>query len=209
MMALDMASRDDFAASCKVFGPDEDGYYAALWRFWLPEESLAAATSKRPEAQRLQLREWADRGWITLTSGNVTDYDLVEEALLEDAAVYDVRKLPFDRYDVTQLVTHLKDKLGDRVVDFPQSMAGMSAASKELEKIIAARKLRHGGNPVARWMASNVTIKHGPNTQIKPDKDNSGDKIDGVVALIMGIDMTMRQPTQEPSPYETRGFLSL
>lgn len=203
MMALDMASRDDFAASCKVFGPDEDDYFTALWRFWLPEESLAAGTSRRPEALRLQLREWADQGWITVTSGNVTDYDLVEEALLEDAATYDVRKLPFDRFDVTQLVTHLKDKLGDRVVDFPQSMSGMSAGTKELEKIIAARKLRHGGNPVGRWQASNVTIKHGPNEQIKPDRERSGDKVDGIVALIMGIDMTMRDPGNE-SEYERR-----
>jgi phage terminase large subunit-like protein len=210
MMGLDMAQTNDFSASCKLFGPDEDGCFTALWRFWLPEESLAAATTNRSEALRLQLREWADQGWITLTEGSVVDYDLVEEAVLADAALYDVRKLPFDKFNVTQLVTHLKDKLGEeRVIDFQQSMGMLSAPTKELEKVISEGKLRHGGNPVARFMASNVTIKHGPNAQIKPDREKSGDKIDGIIALIMALDMVTRQPTEGPSVYEERGLLTL
>jgi Phage terminase-like protein, large subunit len=205
MMGLDMASRSDFASTCKLFGPDEEGYYEAVWRFWLPEESIASAKSKRPESVRLQLREWADQGWITLTSGDTTDYDLIEEAVLQDVADFDVRKLPFDRWNVTQLVTHLKDAMGDeRVIDFPQTMAAMTAPTKELEKIVTEGKLRHGGNPVARWMASNVTIKHGPNEQIKPDRDSEDrEKIDGIIALIMAIDMVMRQPADQ-SEYDRR-----
>jgi len=208
IMGLDMASTEDFSASAKLFGPDEDGFYDVLWRFWLPEESIAEATSKRPEAVRLQLREWADQGWITLTPGQTTDYDLIEEALLDDAAKYNVKSVPFDRWNVTQLVTHLKDKLGEeRVLDFSQAMAAMSAPSKELEKIVVEGKLRHGGNPVARWMASNVVIKHGPNAQIKPDREKSADKIDGIIALVMALDMAMRAPKPEASPYSERGLI--
>jgi len=212
MMAIDGASTNDFFSSCLLFGPDDGGFYAAIWRFWLPESSLAEDTSPRPEAVRLQLREWADRGWITLTPGDVVDYDLIEEQLLEDAEQHDVRKIPFDRWNVTQLITHLRDKMGDdtreakerKVWDFPQSMAQMSAPSKELEKVLAAGRLRHGGNPVARWMASNVTVKHGPNAQIKPDREKSGDKIDGIITLVMALDMATRHPDGGESVYDQR-----
>lgn len=204
VMAIDGAFTNDFFASCKLFGPDEDGAYAAVWQFWLPEGSLAASGSGRSEAARLQIQEWARQGWITLTDGEIIDYDVIEAELLRDAAQYDLAWLPFDRWGLAQLVAHLRDALGtrynpatgkneDRVVPFPQSMAQMSGPTKELEKLIVAGKLRHGGNPVARWMASNVTIRHGPNAQVKPDRDRSGDKIDGIIALIMALDMTMRQ----------------
>ena len=194
-MGLDMASTNDFASSCRLFGPDEDGIRSALWRFWLPEASLDESTSTRPEAVRLQLRDWARQDVLTLTPGNVVDYDLIEEQILKDAAECDLQEIAFDRWNVTQLVTHLKDALGeDRLVEYPQTMAAMSAPSKELEKLVASGKLRHGGNPVARWMASNVTIKHGPNQQIKPERERSGDKIDGIIALIMALSRSMAAP---------------
>jgi phage terminase large subunit-like protein len=218
MMGLDAASTNDFAATCKLF--EDEGRYVAAWRFWLPEGSLEEATSPRPEAVRIQLREWADRGFITLTPGPVIDYDHIEAEILKDAQDFDVQRLAFDRWNVTQLVTHLRDALGSRynpatgkdeprVFDFPQTMAQMSAPSKELEKLVTERKLRHGGNPVARWMASNVTLRYGPNAQIKPDRERSGDKIDGIIALVMALDMASREAESGPSVYEERGLLVL
>ena len=205
MAALDGASVQDLFAFGLVFGPDEEGVLDALMRFWIPEATLAAQGSGRSERDRLLLKQWADEGWITVTPGNVTDYDLVEEQILEELARYEVNKLAFDRWGVTQLVTHLKDALGeDRVVDFPQTMAAMSAPSKELEKRIKERKLRHGGNPVLRWMASNVALKEGPNEQIKPDRARSAEKIDGIITLIMGLDLATREPAGTPSVYDER-----
>lgn len=193
MAGLDGASVQDIFAFALVAGPDEDGFYDALCRFWIPEKTLAAQESGRAEADRLRLQEWARRGWIRTTSGDTTDYDVVEADILELLAQVRLRRLSFDRWNVTQLVTHLKAALGnERVVDFGQTMAMMSAPSKELEKIVRDGKLRHGGNPVLRWMASNAALAYGPNEQVRPDRQRSGDKIDGLVALIMGIDGTMR-----------------
>lgn len=194
--ALDMASRSDFAAFVKLFGPDEDDAYVVIPRFWLPKASIEVGTSTRPEADRLMLKAWAEAGLITLTEGDTTDYDLVEEAILQDAAEWDIREIAFDRYDVTQLTTHLKDALGEkRVIEFPQNIQGMSPGAKELEKRVKEESIRHGGNPVLRWMASNTTIRHGPNGTIKPDKDASTEKIDGIVALCMALGRAIVMPT--------------
>jgi len=207
MAALDGAATMDIFAFAMLFGPDESGFFDAMLRFWIPEATIAAKDSGRTEEARLKLAEWARLGWITTTSGDTTDYDAVEKDILADLATVNLRELWFDRWNVTQLVTHLKDALGqERVLDFPQTMAKMSAPSRALEKIIKDGKLRHGGNPVLRWMASNAAILESRDGQIKPDRMRSGDKIDGIIALVMAIDGATRQPT-ERSVYDERDVL--
>ena len=193
MAGLDGASVNDLFAFVMLFGPDARGYYDALARFWIPKETLTAKDSGRAEADRLKLEEWVRRGLIKQTDGETINYDIVEADILADLQRVRLERLSFDRWGVTQLVTHLRDALGEeRVVDFAQTMAMMTAPAKELEKVLLDGKLRHGGNPVLRWMASNVALQHGPNEQIKPDRKRSGEKIDGVIALIEALDGAMR-----------------
>lgn len=45
----------------------------------------------------------------------------------------------------------------------------------------------HGGNPVLKWMAGNVVMRQDPAGNIKPDKEKSVEKIDGIVASIMAL----------------------
>jgi len=210
MAGLDMASTSDLAAEVKLFGPDAGGFYDVLPRFWIPLDSIAPGTSRRPEEIRQQLALWVEQGFITATDGNVTDYDFVEQAILEDARKYQLRELGFDRWNVTQLITHLQDEWGTgdtaqiKVVDVGQGFASMAAPTKEFLRLVAAKKIRHGGNPVLRWMVSNLALKQDPAGNLKPDREASGDKIDGVVALIMALGRAMVAPAALESEYEHR-----
>jgi len=196
---LDAASTNDIFAFVMLFGPDEDGAVDAICRFWIPEGTIAAKESKRTEQNRALLRQWVDQGWIQTTGGAVTDYDVVEAEILKDLAKVRLQRLSYDRWGVSQLTTHLTDALGEeRVIGFPQTMAAMTSPAKELEALMRAGKLRHGGNPVLRWMASNVALQFGPNEQIKPDRQRSGEKIDGIVALIEALDGVIRAPKAVP-----------
>ncbi len=44
----------------------------------------------------------------------------------------------------------------------------MSGPAKELERRIAGRELLHDGNPVMRWMVSNVTVEQDAAGNLKP-----------------------------------------
>jgi phage terminase large subunit-like protein len=213
MAGLDMASTNDLAAEVKLFGPDPEGFYDVVPRFWIPEASIAVGQSRRPEEIRRQLAEWVERGFITATPGNVTDYDFVEKAILEDGVRFRLRELAFDRWGVTQLITHLQDEWGTgdtaqiKVVDVGQGFASMAGPTKEFLRLVANGKIRHGGNPVLRWMVSNLALKQDAAGNLKPDRESSGDKIDGVVGLIMALGRAMVQPKQEPSPYDEHGLI--
>ncbi|HUU58444.1 MAG TPA: terminase TerL endonuclease subunit [Phycisphaerae bacterium] len=202
---LDMASTADLSAFIMLFGPDDEGKCRTVCRFWIPEETLAATVSKRTEQDRLMLRQWVDAGHIIALPGDTIDYDLVEEQILEDIERFEVRELAFDRWGLSPLIKKLQDALGeDRVIAFPQTMASMSAPSKELEKMVADRSLLHGGNPVLGWMAANTVIRHGPDEQIKPDKKKSREKIDGIVSLVMAIGRMLAERLDGPSIYADR-----
>ncbi len=57
-------------------------------------------------------------------------------------------------------------------------------------------------------MGQNVVMRQDPAGNIKPDKEKSVEKIDGIVALIMGLDRCIRHQTDEGSVYDERGILS-
>ena len=67
-------------------------------------------------------------------------------------------------------------------------------------------KLWHGGNPVLRWMADNMTVEQDAAGNVKPSKKRSREKIDGMVADIMGLDRALRNEGR-PSVYENRGLI--
>jgi phage terminase large subunit-like protein len=207
---LDLASVSDLCAWVKLFEPDADGIYDVLARFWIPEGSILAGESKRSEEERQRLERWVREGHITATPGNVTDYDRVEADLLAEAGEHELVALAFDPWNSRQLVTHLQAELGEeRVLEFRQGFPSMTGPTKELLRLLQDGKIRHGGNPVLRWMASNMALQQDPAGNLKPDRKGSGDKIDGMVALVMALGTWMRQPREQASVYETRGMVTV
>lgn len=178
---LDLASKMDLCAWLRLWEL-EDGRYACLARFWAPEE----ADARRARANLAKLKPWASAGHITLTPGNVTDYDVIEQEVLRDCEADGVREVAFDPWNATQLATHLQEA-GVRVVEFPQTIRNFNEPMKELEKLVRSRRLVHDGNPVLRWMLKNVSARQDPSGNVRPDRASSSDKIDGVVALIMAL----------------------
>jgi len=74
-------------------------------------------------------------------------------------------------------------------------------------KLVLEERLAHGGNEPLAWMADNVTVRTDPAGNVKPDKEKSTEKIDGIVALIMGIDRAIKNEGGGGSVYDTRGII--
>jgi len=203
---LDLSSTTDITALVLVFAPqaDEDRYQV-LCRFFIPEEAM----TERSHTDRVPYDAWVRAGYITATPGNVIDYEYVLAQIDEDLQAYDLPEIAFDRWGASRIQTQLAELGGeDFLVQFGQGFASMSPPMKELEKIILGHKLAHGNNPVLNWMADNLVARTDPAGNIKPDKEKSLEKIDGMVALIMALDRATRH-TVEESVYEERGILGL
>jgi phage terminase large subunit-like protein len=202
---LDLSSVSDLTALVWLFpDPDPAGVCTILCRLWCPKARLTDETNR----YRDQYEAWEREGWLTATSGNAIDYDTVKAQVLKDAETFQVQELAVDRlFQGYQMSMQLAEE-GLTVAACGMGFMSMAAPCAELERRLLGHKLRHGGHPVLRWMANNVSVKEDPAGNKKPDKSTSQGKIDGIVALLLALDRDMRHQTQA-SIYETRGLLAL
>lgn len=201
---LDLSSTSDITAFVLVFPPrTEDEKYIVLPYFWLPEDTL----DLRCRRDHVLYDVWKKQGYIMTTEGNVIHYGFIEAFIEELGRKYHILEIAYDRWNATQMVQNLEDE-GFTMVPFGQGFKDMSPPSKELYKLLMEGSIIHGGNPVLKWMAGNIVMRQDPAGNIKPDKEKSTEKIDGIVALIMGLDRCIRHEGSKASIYDERGIIS-
>lgn len=203
---LDLSSTSDITAFVLVFPPeDENDKYVIMPFFWLPEETL----SLRVKRDHVPYDVWQRQSFIQTTEGNVVHYGFIESFIEELGKKYNIREIAYDRWGAVQMVQNLEG-LGFTVVPFGQGYKDMSPPTKELMRLTLDEQIAHGGHPVLRWMMDNIYIRTDPAGNIKPDKEKSTEKIDGVVATVMALDRAIRGGGDNGgSVYDYRGILVL
>lgn len=192
---LDLSSKVDISARVLLFEPAEPGgRMRILARFWMPLDTLEA----RGEKDRVPYQQWVDEGFIEVTSGNVIDHNVIEEAVLGDAADFDLQSIAYDPWNATQLAASLLEK-GVPMVEFIQGLRSYSEPTKDFLAQLIDTKLDHGDNPVLRWMASNLKTHRDKNENLMPHKLHSTGRIDGISALIMANGRRIAPAEAKPS----------
>ena len=190
---LDLASTRDITALVLVF-PDGD-YFDVLCRFWVPGDNIA----RRSHDDRVPYDAWSRDGHIIATPGNVFDDMAVYGEVMALREQFRIREIGFDPWGATSLAPKLQDA-GVEMFPFRQGYASMSGPTKELEKLVVSRHLRHGGQPVLRWMAANAAVVRDPADNIKIDKSKSHERVDGIVALVMATGRAIANEGSEEWP---------
>lgn len=193
---LDLSTTTDISAFVLVFEPtDEDPFWRVLPHFFLPKDSI----HQRCKRDRVPYDIWERQGLFELTEGSVIDYSVIRKRIKEMNQEFDIGEIAFDRWNSSETVTKLTDA-GFEMVEFGQGFASMNAPTKRVMELVMTGELAHGGNPVLRWMASNVIVQKDPAGNIKPDKGKSRDKIDGIVAMIMAVSRVMASMGEAVDP---------
>jgi phage terminase large subunit-like protein len=193
---LDLASKVDIAAAPMLFYDQAANRYALIThgRFWLPERAVESGTNSQYDG-------WVRSGHLVATPGEVTDYDVIEEQLRTDARTLEnLREMPFDPFQATQLSSHLLAE-GLPMVEMRPTVLNFSEPMKQLEALVLQGPARfvHDGNPAMDWMISNVTCHRDVKDNIYPRKERAEAKIDGPVAAIMGLGRAMAPQATEKS----------
>ena len=189
---LDLSSRSDLTALVLLF---QDGdSHVALPFFWVPEEGA----ERRSRVDRVPYEQWIREGAIMPTPGSVVDQEFIRHDLIRLAKDYGIREIAFDPWNATKLTVELAGD-GLNVVELRQGFPTLSAPTKDLGAMILSRKLKHGGHPVLRWMASNMVVRQDPNGNLAPDKSKVTERIDGIVALIMAVKASLSPVEAEPT----------
>jgi len=198
---LDLGATSDLTSLCWIF-PDTSGGHDVLWRFWAPEARLRDLDKRTANSATM----WRRHGLLKLTSGDVTDYEVVKAQILADLKAFRVVELAYDPWNATDLTNRLMAESAP-MVQVRQGYASLSPPLKEVKRLLMEGTyekpmLRHGGNPICRWMIDNLAVASDTAGNVKPDKSKAMDKIDGVSALVTAMNRAMHHQPPRKSAYE-------
>jgi phage terminase large subunit-like protein len=164
----------------------KDGF-DLVCNFWMPRDSIHQRGSKLTN----MLLTNASQGYIMLTDGNIADYDRIRSDINDLQRIYNIKEIGVDAWNAAHIINDLTSD-GFEMTEFRQGFASLSGPSKEFERLVLGEKINHFGNPMLRWMASNVTVMRDAADNIKPIKEDRSNKIDGIIAAIMAIACAMQ-----------------
>lgn len=177
-MGVDLASVSDLTA-LTVMIPTEDKFIFKTF-YYLPQTCLANNSNSE------LYKEWKRKGYLTVTAGNVTDYDYVLRDILKIGKNLYINKIGYDSYNATQWAIDATEQ-GLPLEAYSQALSSFNKPTKEIERLIKMDKVVIDNNEITRWCFSNVTLKNDHNDNVKPVKTESQQKIDGVISMIESL----------------------
>lgn len=207
---LDLSFTKDLTALALVFPRGNE--FDAIVEFWKPKVGLR----EQEDADRVPYTDFAEAGEINLTEGRVIKLEPVARRLGEVADAFDLRVVAYDKYRHKELADDMMD-LGIELpmTEHPQgfrrtkdSPLWMPESCQELENAVSETRLRVGINRMLRSCVASVVVRPDPagTDNFIFDKRKSTKRIDGVVALAMGVGAakesgrlgTIKSPWEDP-----------
>jgi phage terminase large subunit-like protein len=196
---LDLSSTTDTTSFVLVFPPqgEDTKWYVLPW-FFLPKDNIV----KRSKQDRVPYLEWSKAGLFELTPGNVVDTGFVRKKIKELSEIYQIREIGFDRAFSADITPQLE---ADGLTMVPVHPGGFSQTPPitKLTTLVQSGDLAHGANPVLAFMASNLVIREDATGLLKPDKEKSRERIDGMAALLDALARAMVVPVDPPKRKHT------
>lgn len=189
---LDLGETDDITAwGCLWVLPD--GRVAVKMKYWLPQIAMDRYPN-RPYDQ------WKRAGILEVRGEEVTDYEAVRAQIIEDHSRLGIKSVFFDTKTARETAQILMGQ-GVDMVPMTQGFA-LHEAIKRLLSLVASSDLCHGDDPILSWMADNTVVLTGIKGEKRLAKERSQEKIDGIAALVMGIEgaIVRRERLQEAVP---------
>ena len=177
-LSFDLASTTDLTC-VSVMVESNSKYYMKNWYFF-PVDQL----ENNINAERY--KRWAAQGYLTLTNGNVTDYDLVMNKIMEIQNICPILQISYDQWNATDLAIRLTEQ-NLPLQPYSQSMQSMNLPTKTLERWILQGVVIIDKNPITLWCYENARVKSDWNENIRIVKNSQSQKIDGVIASIMNV----------------------
>ena len=184
-VGVDLAAVSDLTAVSLMIPIDGKFYF---WtKYYLPQSALFDNSNSE------LYKDWKRKGYLTITDGNVTDYDYLLSDILKMNNIVYIDKIAYDAYNATQWAINATAQ-GLPLEPYSQALWNFNKPTKELERLIKSGKVVIDDNPITRWCFSNVVLKYDHNENVKPTKGESQQKIDGVISMIESLGIYLQSP---------------
>ena len=200
-MGVDLSAISDLTCTSVMFTPNKfREYYPDKYIFktfvYIPEEAFE--TSINAELYK----QWKRQGYVTMTSGNVVDYDYIlldQKQVMQDTTLQGVY---YDSWNATQWAINATNE-GLPLEPYSQALGNFNKPTKLFEMLIKSGKVIIDDNPCVRWCFGNVELKTDWNENCKPIK-SAGDKnkkIDPVISMLEALGGYLNSPHYQPEVF--------
>lgn len=184
-VGIDLSAVSDLTAVSYLF--DTDGKYYFINRYYLPESALTDNSNAE------LYKRWNRQGYITITDGNVVDYDYIKNDILRTNNIVYINSIHYDSWNATQFAISATEA-GLNMCPFSQSIGNFNRPTKEFERLLLNNQIVIDDNEITRYCFKNVVIKTDHNDNSKPTKSIRQNKIDGVIAMLQSLGGMLQEP---------------
>lgn len=202
---LDLAAKFDLVAWCLLV-PDDNELVHAMWRFWLPE----AAVEGLDKLNEDRYSRWARDGWLTVTEGDVVDYQRIYDDIEQDGRDFDLVATDADQWSSAPVIQEVEKRLGVWEIDaYQNTYQRMSPGMTDLMALVKQGRFRWHGNPVVKQCFDAVEVRKSTmNPDLirpdKPERDKTGKRIDAVPTAAMACNAMSRAPLRKTETTKRR-----
>lgn len=182
---VDLSSTSDLTSAAFMF-PTSEKYYFRV-HYYLPEAAL------REKRFKELYGEWRRQGLITITPGNVTDYDYILNDLMDASGKVNLLKVAYDSWNATQFTINAEER-GLPMEPFAQNLGNFNRPTKEMERLLLGGRVVIDTNIINRHCFRNVVMARDRNGNTKPSKQFEEKKIDGVIAMLEALGIYLISP---------------
>jgi phage terminase large subunit-like protein len=199
---LDLSTTGDIAPFVLLFPPYGDRkLWVLLPHFYLPEDAIA----RRVKRDRVPYDVWARQGLFTLTPGSVIDTQFILRDIKNLGAKYAIKEIGLDQAFSADIRPQI-EAAGFTCVAINQGEMAMTPPLKKSLELVLRKEITFLGNPVMRWMASNLAVRTGATGLMKPDKARSSEKIDGISAFLGALARAQLAPVVDTNAWAFAPF---
>jgi phage terminase large subunit-like protein len=220
-LALDLSAKRDLTALALIWRAP-DGRLFVRVVFWTPADTL----TERARTDNVPYQAWVDAGFLRTVPGRSIDYAYVAREVATLLGQYDVKSLAFDQWRIEDFQRELDDlgvenfifdgddetssKTGLCLYRHGQGFAGggsahvlwMPRSITSLEDAVINKTVSVMTNPVLDWNSASAVHEADATGNKKWEKRKSTGRIDGIVAVSMGVGAALREPPQRESFWE-------
>jgi phage terminase large subunit-like protein len=184
-MGVDLSAVSDLTALGVVI-PMSDKFYIKV-HYYLPQSCLDDNSNAE------LYKKWKYQGLLTITDGNVTDYDYILKDIKKIGEKLYIQKIAYDSWNATQWAINATTE-GLPIEPYSQAIGNFNKPTKEFERLLKNGSIIIDNNEITRWCFQNITLKSDWNENVKPVKNSDQQKIDGAIAAIEALGIYLKEP---------------
>lgn len=178
---LDLSSKNDITGFVQVFYEETSGRFIIVPHLYTPKDTLAY----RQQKDNNPYDYWVKKGDLIALPGKYVKFDAMLDHMMDLSDRYRFEQIGFDRWGSATILNRLEDQWD--IIPIGQGTKTMTQVISDFENLLVDERLVIADNECLRFMAKNCVAVYDEMLGVKYSKKKSRCKIDGIIAMLMGL----------------------